>query len=288
MMQLGLSLPTFGPLANPDSLRVLATHAEAAGFESLWVPDHVALPLTVDSRYPYSASGRPSFAADTDWLDPFLALGWLAAATSRVRLGTSVLVLPLRHPLLVAKAAATLDRLSGGRLILGVGAGWLQEEFTLLGQPFAERGARTTEAIRLMRACWGDNPVRFAGEHFRLAEFAMSPKPLQGAALPIHCGGHSTAALRRLAAVGDGWQPIIDPDGFAERRSVLERELHQAGRSLADVDLTVRPGREHPLTPDLLKRYSSVGVRMVVAGLRGASLDEALREIDRLAALAPS
>jgi alkanesulfonate monooxygenase SsuD/methylene tetrahydromethanopterin reductase-like flavin-dependent oxidoreductase (luciferase family) len=125
--------------------------------------------------------------------------------------------------------------------------------------------------------------VRFAGEHYRLDRFAMSPKPVQGAILPIHCGGHSDAALRRVAQVGDGWQPIIDPEGFAARLPVLERQLDEAGRCIDDIELTVRPGRENPVTSELLARYQALGVRLVVAGVRGAMLDDALRDIGRLA-----
>ena len=282
-VDIGVSLPSLGPLATTDALTAVASRAERLGFGSLWVSEHLALPMDYASRYPYSGSGRATFTPQAVWLDPFLALAVAATATSRVRLGTSVLILPLRPPLLVAKAAATLDQLSGGRLVLGVGSGWLREEFEILGVPFAERGRRTTEAIATMRACWGDDPVRVDGR----PPFAMSPKPVQGARLPIVCGGHSEAALRRVAACADGWQPIIDPDGFAARRTVLEQLMSEAGRAMDEVWLSVRPGREHPLTPALLERYAAAGATAVMFSpdySRG-SLDAAIEDLDRVAPL---
>ena len=284
-MDIGISLPGLGPLATAEALAGVAGRAEALGFGSVWVSDHVAVPLDYSSRYPYSGSGRATFTPQAAWLDPVLALAVAATATSRVRLGTSVLILPLRPPLLVAKAVATLDHLSGGRMVLGVGAGWLREEFEALGVDFDGRGARTTRAIRILRACWGDDPVRLEGG----PPFAMSPKPVQGARLPVVCGGHSDAALRRVATVGDGWQPIIDPDGFATRRLVLEGLMEAAGRSMDELWLSARPGRENPLTPALLERYAAAGAATVLAGpdySRG-SLDAALEDLDRIATLLP-
>lgn len=282
-MDLGISLPSMGPLATAEAITAVAARAEQLGVDSVWVSEHIALPVEHDSRYPYSGSGRPTFTAQTAWLDPFVALTVAAAATSRVRLGTSVLILPLRPPLLVAKAAATIDRLSGGRLVLGVGSGWLREEFEVLGVPFAERGRLTTEAIATLRACWGDDPVQLDGR----PPFAMSPKPVQGARLPIVCGGHTDAALRRIAACADGWQPIIDPDGFAARRAALERFMGDAGRPMGELRLAARPGRENPLSPALLERYAAAGATTVLTtpDYSQGSLDAALTDLERLAAL---
>ena len=281
-MDIGVSLPSLGPLATAQALTAVATRAEALGFGSVWVSEHIALPMDYASRYPYSGSGRASFAPQASWLDPFLALTVAAAATSRVRLGTSVLILPLRPPLLVAKAAATLDQLSGGRLVLGVGSGWLREEFEVLGVPFELRGRLTDEAIATLRACWGDDPVRLDGR----PPFAMSPKPVHGAALPIVCGGHTDAALRRIARYADGWQPIIDPDGFAARRDVLERFMRNAGRDPTTLWLGVRPGRDNPLGRELLRRYADAGATTVLAAPDyTAGLDAALVDLERLAAL---
>jgi probable F420-dependent oxidoreductase len=282
-VDIGISLPSLGPMAGAEAVAAVAGRAEALGFASVWVSDHVAVPLDYSSRYPYSGSGRATFTPQAAWLDPFLALTVAATATSRVRLGTSVLILPLRPPLLVAKAVATLDRVSAGRVVLGVGAGWLREEFEALGVPFADRGVRTTESIRVLRACWDDDPVRLDGA----PPFAMQPKPVQGARLPVVCGGHSDAALRRIAAVADGWQPIIGPDGFAERRAVLEGLMAEAGRSMTELELSARPGREHPLTGELLERYAAAGATAVLTtpDYSRGSLAAVFEDLERLAGL---
>jgi len=282
-VDLGISLPSLGPLATIEAIGAVATRAESLGVGSVWVSEHIALPMDYASRYPYSGSGRATFSPQASWLDPFLALTVAATATTRVRLGTSVLILPLRPPLLVAKAAATLDQLSGGRMVLGVGSGWLREEFEVLGVAFEQRGRLTTEAIATMRACWGDDPVCLDGR----PPFAMSPKPVQGARLPIVCGGHTDAALGRVAACADGWQPIIDPDGFAARRTVLERLISEAGRSMDELWLSVRPGRENPLTPALLERYAAAGATavMVSPDYSRGPLEAALEDLERVATL---
>lgn len=150
-------------MAVPGAVSGIATHAEALGFGSLWVTDHIAMPLRSGSRYPYTADGSLPWDPAIPYLDALSALAWVAALTRSVRLGTSVLVLPMRHPLPVAKAVATIDYLSGGRAVLAVGAGWFEEEFALLGQSFHDRGRRLDDAVRLLRACWGPDPVRYQG-----------------------------------------------------------------------------------------------------------------------------
>lgn len=285
-MDYGLVLPTQGPLAVPDAVMAVAQRAETTGFTSVWVTDHVAIPYRLASRYPYSGDGAPPWAPEIPYLDALTVLGWVGGATRRVRLGTSILVLPMRPPLLAAKAVGTLDYLTGGRVILAVGAGWLAEEFDLLGQPFRGRGRRTIEAIRILKACWSADPVRFEGEHYRLPAFGMDPKPAQGGRLPILGGGEGDAALRRVAEACDGWHPLgLGPDQVGEGVARLREHAARMGRSFSDLLLTARPGRTLPLTPDLAARYGAHGVRLLVADLdyRSIALDEALRQVDALA-----
>lgn len=285
-MECGITLPGTGPLATPEALTAVATRAEAAGFTSLWATDHVAIPVQSASRYPYSTDGRMPWTPTIPYLDALTALNWVAAVTRRVRLGTSILVLPMRPPLLVAKTVATLDHLSGGRMILGVGVGWLAEEFALLGQSFRDRGRRTVEAIRVMKACWSDDPVSFRGRFYHLPPFAMAPKPAQGARLPVLGGGESDAALRRVAEACDGWHPLgLTPDQVKDRLSRLAEFTARAGRSMADLFLTARTGRAIALTRDVAARYEGAGVRLVVADVdyRQVSLADVLAHIERLA-----
>jgi probable F420-dependent oxidoreductase len=285
-MDYGVMLPAVGPHATPEMLVSVATRAEALGFSSVWVTDHIVLPLESTSRYPYSADGKFPWNPNIPYLDAFTALGWVAAVTRKVRLGTSVLVLPMRPPLVVAKTVATLDFLSGGRMMLAVGAGWLAEEFTLLGQTFHDRGRRMTEAIRLLKASWSPDPVRFPGIFYRLAPFAMDPKPVQGARLPVLGGGESDAALRRVADVCDGWHPLgLPPDQVAARLGRLREFVGRAGRAMSDLVLTARTGRQISLTRDLAARYGDLGVRHIVADVDYRSLGptEALGQIEKLA-----
>jgi probable F420-dependent oxidoreductase len=264
----------------------VATLAESLGFDSLWVTDHIAIPATSTSAYPYSADHKPPWPSNIIYLDAFTVLGWVGAVTRRVRLGTSVIVLPMRPPLIVAKTVGTLDYLTGGRMILGVGAGWLKEEFDLLGQPFVRRGQRMREAIGILRACWANDPVGFEGDFYRLPAFGMDPKPPQGARLPVLAGGESDVALRRVADICDGWHPLnLTPDQYGERLLVLGRYLAAAGRSMDDLLLTARPGRNAAWTSALISQYAALGVRVLVADVdyRRQTLPEALASIAQLA-----
>lgn len=285
-MEYGITLPATGPLATPEALTAVATLAEALGYTSLWVTDHIVIPEASTSAYPYRVDRKLPWPSNIPYLDAFTALAWVGAVTHKIRLGTSVLILPLRPPLIVAKTVATLDYLTGGRMLLGVGAGWLKEEFELLGQPFEARGRRMKEAIRILKACWGDDPVRFEGECYRLAPFGLNPKPAQGFRLPVLGGGESDAALRRVAEVCDGWHPLnLSPEQVAERLGRLREFVARAGRSMADLTLTARPGLGAPLTPDLAARYEALEVGLLVADVdyRRLTLSEALAQVAQLA-----
>jgi len=273
-------------MAGPGAVSAIATHAEALGFGSVWVTDHIAMPLRSGSRYPYTKDGSLPWDPAIPYLDALSALAWVAALTRSVRLGTSVLVLPMRHPLPVAKAVATIDYLSGGRAVLAVGAGWFEEEFALLGQSFHDRGRRLDDAVRLLRACWGPDPVRYQGEFYDLPAFAMAPKPPQGSRLPVLAGGEGDVALRRVARVCDGWQPLgLAPDEFRERAGRLAGYAAQHGRSLADLWLMIRIGRGAEITRGLCERYVEAGARTVIVDppYRTMTLDAARSFLDAVA-----
>lgn len=239
-MRVGLHALGIGAGARPEVIRAVAVEAEAAGFTTLWSGEHVVLVDRPTSRYPYSADGRIAVPADADWLDPLLGLSFAAAVTSTIGLATGVLLLPEHNPVLAAKQAATLDVLSGGRLTLGVGIGWSAEEFSALGVPFAGRGRRTAEYVAAMRALWADDVASFAGEFTRFESVRVNPKPLRGRRIPVVVGGNSDAALRRVAAFGDGWYGFnLTAGAAAQRISALTGYCQDVGRSVRDLTLAV-------------------------------------------------
>jgi probable F420-dependent oxidoreductase len=235
-MRVGAKLPNSGGLPTQVGIPHMAAALEGAGFASLWVSDHILMPETVRSRYPYAPDGAATWPTDDPWYDAIVALSMAAAVTSHVELGTAVLVLPQRQPVILANEVASLDRLAGGRIVLGVGAGWLAEEFRALATPFESRGARTDEWIRLLRACWTGRPDAFDGAHYDLPEgLVFEPTPARP--VPILVGGTTPAALRRARALGDGWLGIqsydhLDPVALAaavERAGVARNVLRIVG-----------------------------------------------------------
>ncbi len=247
-MLFGLCLPGRGPLAKPDVLVKLAERADALRFASLFVTDHVVIPITHGSVYPYSPSGRTASDWTEGYFEPLALMGVLAGVTRHVRLGTSVLVVPYRNPVLVAKMLATLDVMSGGRVILGVGVGWLREEFEALGSPpFEARGRVTDEYLSLMRATWTREPVDWAGEFYRMGSVSARPKPVQKDGIPIWVGGHTPAALRRAGELGDAWHPIgmrppahLHPEEYRDKAATVREHAKKAGRDPASLTFTFR------------------------------------------------
>ena len=260
-MQFGVALPNFSRLGTREALVEIARAAEDAGYASIWTTDHVIMSRGQEEPY-----GRI--------LEAFVALTWAAAVTQRVQLGTSVIVLPQRQPVLVAKQVATLDYLSGGRVILGVGAGWNQREFSFLGMPFDNRGRRLNEAIRALRELWTSPEPRFEGESVRFADVLFDPKPVQPGGPPIWLGGSSPAALRRAARLCDGWQPVgATPEQVRAGLRTL-RELAGERQVVGSVRLRVGIGRSLPE-----QRGASGQVQASLSG----SADEVLRKIDAYA-----
>lgn len=207
-MQIGCSAPTSGPLIAPDSLVRIATEAESLGYDYVTVSDHVMIPTSIASRYPYSDSGEFPSGAAAPRLEQLTAATFIAAVTTKLRIVTSVMVVPHRPAVLTAKILATIDFLSKGRLTLGIGAGWCEEEFIAIGAlPFAERGAVTDEFMMVCKELWTADEPRFEGKYVQFKDVLFPPKPPQGA-LPIWVGGESGPALRRTARYGDAWYPI--------------------------------------------------------------------------------
>lgn len=208
-MDVGLTIPTRGPLATRQGIETMTRRAEGLGFAHLSLSDHVVVPRTIDSRYPYSASGTWAGAASGDCFEQLTLLAFLAGITERPRLITAVTVIPYRAAVHTAKIAATIDVLSQGRVVVGVGAGWLREEFEALGAPpFEERGRVTDEYLQAFKILWTEDAPRFAGSHVRFADVSFLPKPVQKPHPPIWVGGESPAALRRTVRYGDAWFPI--------------------------------------------------------------------------------
>ena len=268
-MEFGVNLPTAGAPATLENIVKVAGWAEELGFHSLWASDHVVLPERVDAWYPYAKDGRWPYPAETNWLDPLLALSWAAQVALSCKLGTNVLVAPLRNPLLLAKQTATLDYLSGGRVLLGIGAGWMEEEFKLLGVPFADRGARTVEMVKLMRAFWSGEKVHFTGKYWQVADCMIHPLPARRS-IPIYWGGHSEAALRRVARVGDGWLPLglsmaelragVEQIRATRERLLAKNKVAATSRDPNDVSIVVRPGAQYKVDAERLEEHRALGL----------------------------
>lgn len=260
-MKIGVSFANAGPFAFPEALVHLAQTAEAAGVESLWSVEHVVIPVGYKSPYPYDRSGKIPAPENIPMPDPLLPMAFVAAVTKTIRVGTGILILPQRHPLYVAKEAATLDVLSKGRAFLGIGIGWLEEEFDALGIPFAERAARTAESVRAMRSLWKDEPEPFEGKFFRWGKLESNPKPIQNP-FPIHVGGHTELAAKRAARYGDGFFPGVgDAASLAKLLGIMRDECKRIGRDPASIEVT---GAGWSLDVDAIKRMADLGVQRIV------------------------
>jgi probable F420-dependent oxidoreductase len=248
-MKFGLSLISRGPLARPELMTRFVQRAEALGFDAVTISDHIVIPKAMPDNYPYHPEGKFSWQSARDYYEPLATLAYLAGQTQRLRLGTSVLIIPYRNPIIVAKLVASIDALSGGRVFLGVGTGWWQDEFAALGIPerFAERGPRTDEYIRIFRNLWNEENPEFAGQFYRYGNLEFSPKPAQPGGVPIWIGGHTRRALRRVAELGDAWHPIglrppagLTPEELGKRRGELHALCEAAGRDPARLPIAFR------------------------------------------------
>ncbi len=307
-MQYGIPIPSRGPLATPDQIRAIALNAEALGFDLITVADHIVIPQGIASKYPYSESGAFVNTAG-DWIDIFAMLGLLAGITNRVKLLTAVLVVPYRQAVTTAKMLASIDYLSGGRLIVGCGAGWMAEEFVLVGAPpFAQRGAVTSEYLRAFRELWTSPNPSFHGEFVNFSDASCDPKPAQQPHPPLWIGGESGPAIRRAATLGDGWfpmptnpaRPLDTLDRFKSGLAEMRGYAAAAGRDPAAIDLCVNSSYYSLGKPNLnadgqrrsfsgsaeqiaadIDAYRSLGVGTLLVRAPGGSVAEVRESMER-------
>lgn len=303
-MKFGISLNNRGDVATPENLTGLARRVEAHGFHSVVLSDHIVVPQETTDNYPYDPEGRFPVALAHNYYEPLATLSFLAGATTRLRIGTSVLIVSYRNPIATAKMCATADALSGGRVFLGIGTGWWEAEYRALGIPghFAERGPRTDEYMRIFRNLWTEERPEFAGEFYRYSGIDCSPKPVQAGGIPLLVGGHTRRALRRTAELGDGWHPIglrgsagLEPDGLRAARAELDRMCEERGRDPAQVPTVFRcpidPGGERagPMTGSAaqiaedIAAYEAAGVQEIVWDVSYPEFARIRDAVDRIA-----
>ncbi|PYM93000.1 MAG: LLM class F420-dependent oxidoreductase [Candidatus Rokuibacteriota bacterium] len=284
-MRIGFSLLNNQGIDDAQALVGLASRAETLGFDSVWVHDHVFNVGHVFDRI----GGKPYY-------EPLTVLGYVAARTERVRLGTSVLVLPYHNPIRLAKTAATLDVLSGGRLIMGVGVGLIEKETLAMGAPFSERGAFTDEAIAVMRTLWSEEEPKFDGKYSRFSGMKFSPKPLQKPFIPVIIGGVSRAAIRRAARLGDGWHPLgLSPEALEQAMAMLREEARACGRDVTKVPVSIAMslgastprraalGRDPAEIVKNAKAYAALGVETLVISAHTSDPGEARSAMEMVA-----
>ena len=267
-MKWGLQLAMGASVCGREALQEVAALAEKLEYDSILMGDHIVVPKHIDTSWPYDeyVGGKPPYEVytDMDILDPFDTVAFLAAATQKVRLGLSVLIVPYRHPFDVARRVATIDVLSGGRFVLGVGVGWLEEEFRLLKIPFKERAQRAREYIKVMRTLWTEEKPRFSGQFVELSEDVnVLPRPIQKPHPPIWVGGESLSALRRVVEFGNGWH--IGLLTFEQIRPLLERLkelMEQAGRDYSQLELTALTDPRR-LSPEVIRTYRDLGIKVL-------------------------
>jgi len=264
-----------------DYIRV-AQHAETLGYHSIWLGDHIVIPEQIVAPYPYTKDGSVGFARNCPWPDPFVLLAAIGVATKTILLGTSVVIVPYRNPLHVAKAVATVDLVSRGRYQFGVGIGWLKEEFDALGEPFSERAARTREYLQVMKALWSGETASFQGKYFSFPTLHSNPLPVQKPHPPIIFGGESTPALKRIADLGDGWQPgPIPVEVFRERLNKLRTLMSERGRNMAELSISMI-GSVHDLQQDREKitALEELGIKEILLFMGGPSVEATLKEME--------
>ncbi len=305
-MKFGISLQSRGPASSPENLALVAVRAEELGFDYAFLGDHIVIPDSFVSEYPYSATGSFTGAASGEWLEQLTVLTFVAAKTSRIRLAPGVLILPHRNPVVTAKVLATIDVLSKGRLIVGVGVGWLREEFEALGlPPFEERGAVGNEYIRAFKELWTQENPSFQGKYCNFSKIRFEPKPVQKPHPPIWVGGESPPALRRAASLGDAWHPIGSNPKFPlmtadELKASVDRlagYAQKAGRDPASIEVAYRVPRyslttersSQPFVGDVaqvvndVREFAAVGASHLVFDFRSEDAQETVRIMEEFA-----
>ncbi|MDH4146982.1 MAG: LLM class F420-dependent oxidoreductase [Acidimicrobiia bacterium] len=288
-MKVGVVPVNGGPFIEPGVLTSFAQLVESLGYESVWTFEHVIVPDQYSSVYPYNPSGKLAISGSDRFVDPLVALTWVAAATERLRLGTGVNILSQANPLYLAKWASSIDHLSGGRLMLGVGVGWLREEFEALGVPFERRGPRADEYIDAMSAAWRGETVEYRGEFVDWHGWSMQPTPTQRPGrsgdprVPIVVGGTSPAAIRRLVARGDGWYVIHkDLDEFRTLMAAMRAECERQGRDPSELEITAY-WNHHREGLDGARAYEEEGVHRLLVNTAALRMGKPFEAVQRFA-----
>ncbi len=309
-MEIGFGVPSRGPLASVENIVALTQQGEAMGFDIVSVSDHIVVPTSIDSVYPYNDSGRFASSVSGEYMEQLTTLSYMAAITSKIRLLTSVMVLPHRSPVLTAKILSTIDVLSGGRLIVGCGVGWMREEFEAIGAPpYAERGRVGNEYIAAFKELWTNDNPSFSGDYCAFSDISFAPRPVQQPHPPIWIGGESPPALRRAAQLGDAWYPICSNPRFpvgtftqlGEYMGRVRANAEAAGRSPDTLDFaysinwhsdtagTGSDGERRILTgtaqqrADDIRRLEEMGVNHLMLNFDGDSLDETMASMNAFA-----
>ncbi len=252
-----IGFPFFGIQAT--KYPAVAAKADEVGFESCWMPEHLVLPVEISPTYPYSVDGLPPIRSHTQMYDPWVTLSFVAAASKKLLMGTNVYVLPLRNPFVTARTVATLDMMSGGRLILGCGIGWFEEEFNVVGEGFKNRAGRTVEIVEILKKLWTEDTIEYHGKYYDFGPVKFEPKPTQRPFPPIHFGGTSAPAIRRVGQLADGWIGMSHtPDEVREIVGKIHEARKEYDRERDPLDITVQTG----VTPtvDQLRKFEEAGV----------------------------
>ena len=272
MLKLGCQM-AFNEHTSPEYIAAAAAMVEKLGYDSFWVPEHVLFFPDYESKYPYSEDGRIQ-GDPRSLLDPLTALTYVAANTSKIRLGTGICLVPQRNPVYTAKQVADLDYLSGGRVDFGIGIGWLKEEFNALGVPWTDRAGRTEECIGVMKTLWCDELSSYQGKYFSFEAAYQNPKPVQRPHPPLIFGGESRAALKRVATLGQGWFTFnVTPESLAQGIDILQPLLEEQGRTISDISISVTPDRKH-INQESLKRFEELGAEQIILPLFANNTDK--------------
>jgi probable F420-dependent oxidoreductase len=274
-MRYGVILTGVGHMAEPEKLVRAARKADTLGFHSLWLYEHIAFPAR-----PSEAYGKLPFTPDMKFMAPMVTLSYIAAETRQIHLGTGILLLALRHPLHVAKEIATLDVLSNGRAILGVGLGWLSEEFDAFGVPFRERAGRVREGVQILRRIWADGRLEHHGRYYSFPEVTSYPQPVQAGALPIWFGGSVDRAILRAAELGDGWLGTSGrPDKVELRVATVRKRAEELGKK----DFAIAVSAAPEITRDEADRFAQAGANLINLTFASGETEEIERKLEAAA-----
>lgn len=282
-MKFGIVPINLREFTDPEMVIPFVQRAEALGYESVWTAEHVIIPKQYDSVYPYNPDGKLPFKPDAPIIDPLVALTFIASATTTLRLGTGVNILPQMSPLYLAKWASSIDHLSQGRLMLGLGIGWLREEFAAIGVPFERRGKRANEYLEALKTVWTGEEIDFRGEFVNWQGFTMRPKPAQAGGVPLVIGGVTAPAIRRTVKYGDGWYVIgKDLDDYRAHMQALAEECNRQGRDKQELEITAY-WNYYGEGLDSLAVYEDLGVHRLLVNMHALRAGDVTTAMERFA-----